>query len=76
LILIIILKTFEPISIKWQGRRRLRLSITTVGVLWLSALLYFGQPVLEGMQERENPFEKESKIDHKITSDDVRGFAN
>ncbi len=29
--------------------------------------------VLEGMQESENPFVEEIKIDHKLTSDDARG---
>ena len=53
--------------------RRLRLSITTVGDLWFSAWVDAGQPVLEGMQESENPFVEEIKIDYKITPDDARG---
>jgi hypothetical protein len=56
--------------------RRLRLSITTVGDLWFSAWVDAGQPVLEGMQESENPFVEEIKIDHKITSDDARGHTH
>ena len=39
---------------------------------WVDA----GQPVLEGMQESENPFVEEIKIDHKITSDDARGHTH
>tara|TARA_B100000767_G_scaffold242687_1_gene239870 strand:+ start:222 stop:341 length:120 start_codon:yes stop_codon:yes gene_type:complete len=31
-----------------------------------------GQLVLKGMQESENPFVEDIKIDHKITSDDAR----
>lgn len=56
--------------------RRLRLSITTVGDLWFSAWVDAGQLVLEGMQESENPFVEEIKIDHKITSDDARGHTH
>ena len=52
--------------------KRLRLLINTVGYLWFSAWVDAGQQVLEGMQENENPFVEEIKIDHKITLDDAR----
>ena len=56
-----------------MSERRLLLSITTVGDLWLYAWLDARQPVLDGIQESENPFVVEINIDHKITSDDARG---
>ena len=53
--------------------RRLRLSVIAIGNLWYSAWVDAGQPTLEGMQESDNPFTKDIKIDYKITSDDARG---
>ena len=53
--------------------RRLRFSIKAIGNLWYSAWVDAGQPILEGMQESENPFVEEINIDYKITTDDARG---
>ena len=53
--------------------RRLRLSIIAIGNLWYSAWVDAGQPILEGMQKSDNPFNDEIIIDLKITPDDARG---
>ena len=53
--------------------RRLRLSIISIGNLWYSAWVDAGQPILEGMQKSDNPFNDEIIIDLKITPDDARG---
>jgi hypothetical protein len=56
-----------------MAERRLQLSINTVGdLLWLYAWVDARQPVLEGIQESENPFVEEIKINHKITPDDAK----
>ena len=53
--------------------RRLKLSIISIGNLWYSAWVDAGQPIIEGMQKSDNPFEDEIIIDLKITPDDARG---
>ena len=53
--------------------RRLRLSIISIGNLWYSAWVDAGQPILEGMQKSDNPFNDEIIIDLKISPDDARG---
>ena len=53
--------------------RRMRKSITSIGNLWYSAWVDAGQPILDGMQNSEDPFTEEIKIDHKITKKDARG---
>ena len=53
--------------------RRLRLSIIAIGNLWYSAWVDAGQPILEGMQKSDNPFNDEIIIDLKISPDDARG---
>ena len=53
--------------------RRLKLSIISIGNLWYSAWVDAGQPILEGMQKSDNPFNDEIIIDLKISPDDARG---
>jgi hypothetical protein len=53
--------------------RRLRLSVISIGNLWYSAWVDAGQPILEGMQKSDNPFNDEIIIDLKISPDDARG---
>jgi hypothetical protein len=53
--------------------RRLRKSVKTIGDLWYSAWVDAGQPILDGMQESENPYVEEIVKDHRISKEDARG---